>query len=184
MVSEFRTLASVLSRSQLVCVKLNADMQAALRDLLPDEQWEFAEQAGQQFVVVQPASVVRVLTALKHPLHFEYLVDVTAVDYPKRAERFELIYIVYSFATNQRFRVKTTVADAVQPSSVTSLYQAANWLEREVYDMFGIVFAGHPNLKRILMPEEWTGFPLRKDYSIIHQDQAWVQANLGIESGQ
>jgi NADH-quinone oxidoreductase subunit C len=159
-------------------------MHAALADLLPDEHLEFAEHAGQPFVIVPPQSVPRVLVTLKESLHFDYLVDLTAVDYPKRAERFDLIYILYSFSTNQRFRVKTRIAADAEPASAALLYQAANWLEREVYDMFGIVFAGHPNLKRILMPDEWTGFPLRKDYSIIQQDQVWVQDHLGIESGQ
>jgi NADH-quinone oxidoreductase subunit C len=159
-------------------------MNELLTALLPDENLEFAEHVGQQFVIVQPASVLRVLATLKDSLRFDFLVDLTAVDYPKLPLRFELIYILYSFQSNQRFRVKTRIADQFQPQSAAFLYKAANWLEREVYDMFGIVFSGHPNLKRILMPEEWVGFPLRKDYSIIHQDQAWVQENLGIESGQ
>jgi NADH-quinone oxidoreductase subunit C len=112
------------------------------------------------------------------------LTDVTAVDYPKDSARFEIIYILYSFRMNQRVRVKTRVSEAQGVPSLVPLFDAANWLEREVFDMFGIQFTGHPNLKRILMPDDWHGFPLRKDASIIGMDQEWVQKNLGIESGQ
>jgi NADH-quinone oxidoreductase subunit C len=68
--------------------------------------------------------------------------------------------------------------------SVCEIWPAANWLERECYDMFGMVFEGHPKLTRILMPDEWQGYPLRKDYDILKQDTDWVRENLGIESGQ
>ena len=113
-----------------------------------------------------------------------YLVDVTAVDYPKRAERFELFYILYSFARNERLRVKAMIADGAKPATAVGVHPGANWLEREVFDMFGIQFEGHPDMRRILMPEEWEGFPLRKDYGILKQDDRWVRENLGIESGQ
>jgi NADH-quinone oxidoreductase subunit C len=76
------------------------------------------------------------------------------------------------------------VGEGESAPSVASIWPTADWLEREVYDMFGIVLAGHPNLKRLLLPEEWEGFPLRKDYDILQQDDAWVRENLGIESGQ
>jgi NADH-quinone oxidoreductase subunit C len=121
---------------------------------------------------------------LKFEGDFEYLVDLTAVDWPARVERFDLVYVLYSYSRNERLRVKTYIAEGFRPQSAVPAYRTANWLEREVYDMFGIEFAGHPDLRRILLPDEWQGHPLRKDYKIVQQDQQWVQENLGIESGQ
>jgi len=109
---------------------------------------------------------------------------VTAVDYPQRAERFDLVYIVYSFARNQRIRVKTRLAEGYEPATAVNVHLTANWLEREVFDMFGIRFRGHPDLKRILLPDDWQGHPLRKDHPITRVDQRWVKENLGIDSAQ
>ena len=124
------------------------------------------------------------LEYLKLESDFDYLVDITAVDWPKRADRFDVVYILYSFSRNERVRVKIYIPDGYQPETAVGVHLTANWLEREVYDMFGIEFAGHPDMRRILMPDEWQGYPLRKDYGILQQDQRWVQENLGIESGQ
>lgn len=121
---------------------------------------------------------------MRDDLGFDYLVDVTAVHYPKKDLPFELVWIVYSFSRNERIRVKASFADGEEVATVTDLWETANWLEREVFDMFGVKFTGHPNLKRILLPDEWTGHPLRKDYELRKQDQDWVKANLGIESAQ
>jgi len=115
---------------------------------------------------------------------YVFLTDETAVDYPKRDKRFEITYQLYSFRLNNRLRLKVMAAEGEQVPSVTGLWPTANWLEREVYDMFGVQYEGHPDLKRILLPDGWTGHPLRKDYDILKQDDAWVQANLGIPSGQ
>jgi NADH-quinone oxidoreductase subunit C len=115
---------------------------------------------------------------------FDMLVDLTAVDWPKREKRFDVILILYSFAKNERLRLKAHAGENEPVPSVCEIWPAANWLERECYDMFGIVFEGHPDLKRILMPDEWQGHPLRKDYDILKQDTDWVRENLGIESGQ
>jgi NADH-quinone oxidoreductase subunit C len=145
---------------------------------------EFASYLGQNFLVARPEAVVAILRFLRDEAGFDYLVDVTAVDYPQREERFDLIYIVYSFSRNERIRVKTRIRDGYQPETATSVFAGANWLEREVYDMFGIRFAHHPDMKRILLPDEWQGHPLRKDYSIIEMDNRWVKDNLGIDSGQ
>jgi NADH-quinone oxidoreductase subunit C len=115
---------------------------------------------------------------------YTLLTDETAVDYPKREKRFDIIYHLYSFKRNDRLRLKVVVAEGETVPSVVGIWPTANWLEREVYDMFGVVYDGHPDLKRILLPDGWTGHPLRKDYDILRQDEAWVKSNLGIESGQ
>ena len=115
---------------------------------------------------------------------YKLLTDLTAVDYPKREKRFELVYHLYSFKRNDRLRVKVLAGGDEKIPSVVGMWPTANWLEREVFDMFGVQYEGHPDMKRILLPDEWTGHPLRKDYDILRQDDNWVQANLGIKSGQ
>jgi NADH-quinone oxidoreductase subunit C len=115
---------------------------------------------------------------------FDMLVDLTAVDWPKREKRFDVVLNLYSFAKNERLRLKAHAGENEPAPSVCEIWPAANWMERECYDMFGIVFEGHPNLTRILLPDEWQGYPLRKDYDILKQDTDWVRENLGIESGQ
>jgi len=115
---------------------------------------------------------------------YDFLTDLTAVDWPKREKRFDVVWNLYSFARNERLRLKVHAADGESVPSVIGVWPVANWMEREAYDMFGIRFEGHPDLRRILLPDEWQGFPLRKDYDILKQDQDWVRENLGIESGQ
>lgn len=145
---------------------------------------EFSTYQGQKFLVCDPDSTVPTIEYLKAEERFDYLVDLTAVDYPKREARFEVVYILYSFSRNERIRVKTLIKEGQKPQTAMGVHLTANWLEREVYDMFGIEFAGHADLRRILMPDDWQGFPLRKDYGILDMDSRWVQENLGIESGQ
>jgi NADH-quinone oxidoreductase subunit C len=139
---------------------------------------------GQNYFSVDRALIPDILRLLRDEEQFDYCVDVTAVHYPKREKQFDVVWILYSFPRNERVRVKTQIADGDSLPSCVSIWPTANWLEREVYDMFGIKFDGHPDLKRILLPDGWKGFPLRKDYGILQQDQEWVQINLGIESGQ
>jgi len=158
---------------------------ASLQSRFGDQIQSFSTYVGQNFLIAEPAAVIPILEHLKIEEEVEYLVDVTAVHYPKREKQFELVYILYRFPPhNERIRVKTMIADGEKMPTATVVHPTADWLEREVFDMFGIEFEGHPNLKRILLPEEWQGYPLRKDYGIFQQDQRWVQENLGIESGQ
>ncbi len=139
---------------------------------------------GQNYMVVDRSLIPEILVLLRDEEKFDYCVDVTAVHYPKREKQFDVIWILYSFARNERVRVKTMIAEKETLPSSVQTWPTCNWLEREVFDMFGIRFDGHPDLKRILLPEDWKGYPLRKDYGIIQQDQEWVHNNLGIESGQ
>jgi NADH-quinone oxidoreductase subunit C len=162
----------------------DSDLAKEIKERFGDRIVETSTYLGQNFIVVKPDTPAHVIEYLKLDADFDYLVDITAVDWPKRAERFDVVYILYSFARNERVRVKTYIAEGYQPETVVNVHLTANWLEREVFDMFGIEFAGHPDMRRILLPEEWQGYPLRKDYGIIQQDDRWVQENLGIESGQ
>jgi NADH-quinone oxidoreductase subunit C len=145
------------------------------------EAWLDRKQA---ILVVAAPLLLEIARCCRDDEQFDMLTDLTAVDWPKRAKRFDVILNLYSFAKNERLRLKAMVAEDESVPSVCPIWAAANWLEREAYDMFGIDFEGHPDLRRILLPDEWEGFPLRKDYDILKQDTAWVQANLGIESGQ
>jgi NADH-quinone oxidoreductase subunit C len=119
---------------------------------------------------IPPADVTGVLTFLKNDCGFDLLVDITAVDlleYPDARNRFRVFYALANTSTAERIYVRTHLdePDLTLPSAYP-LWRGADWMEREVFDMFGIRFAGHPNLKRILMPEEFTAFPLRKDYPL------------------
>jgi NADH-quinone oxidoreductase subunit C len=139
---------------------------------------------GQNYMVVDRSLIPEILQVLRNEEQFDYCVDITAVHFPKREKQFDVVWVLYSFPRNERIRVKTLIAeDESLPSSVP-LWATTNWLEREVFDMFGIKFDGHPDMKRILLPDGWKGHPLRKDYGILQQDNEWVQINLGIESGQ
>ncbi len=162
----------------------DSEIPQILKEQFGDQVTECSTYLDQHFIAARPDSVIPILEFLKLEADFDYLVDVTAVDYPQRAERFDLIYVLYSFARNERIRVKTRIPDGYKPETATSVHLTANWLEREVFDMFGIEFAGHPDMRRILLPEDWEGYPLRKDKSITAMDNRWVEEHLGIESGQ
>lgn len=138
----------------------------------------------QNIIVVSREKWLDVARYTRDEEKFNLLSDLTAVHWPKRERPFEIVANLYSFAKNERVRLKTQAADGEAVASVSAVWPTANWLEREIYDMFGVKFEGHPDLKRILLPDEWQGFPLRKDYDILTQDTDWIRENLGIESGQ
>jgi NADH-quinone oxidoreductase subunit C len=134
-------------------------------DRFTDALQESSDFRGDLSVVLRPGAVVDVARYLKAEEGFDYLLYAAAVDWPARDPRFTVVWEVRSLAKQTRIRVKTTAAmpDPHAPS-LTSVWPAANWHERETFDLFGITFDGHPDLRRILMPQSWEGFPLRKDY--------------------
>jgi NADH-quinone oxidoreductase subunit C len=134
--------------------------------------WTFAESARthQKRIVVHAGQLTSYLEFLKNECGFDLLVDVTCVDYLHyrgAKDRFGLVYALSNTATNERLFVRTFLNEPnLTVASAVPLWEGANWMEREVFDMFGIEFAGHPDLRRILLPDEFAGFPLRKDYPL------------------
>jgi NADH/F420H2 dehydrogenase subunit C len=141
---------------------------ASLQAALPGAVTGISYWVGDWTVIVAAPQILDVTRHLRDApdAAFDLCSDVTATDWPPRPERFDVIYALYSTRHRHRIRVKTKVAENQPLASVTSVWPAANWLEREIYDMFGVNFTGHPDRRRILMPEDWQGFPQRKDYPL------------------
>src|SRR5688572_21853673 len=140
---------------------------------------EASEFLDQLSVRVERDRIVEVCDFLKQDeeTHFDYLSDVTCVHYPERVEApFEVVYNLFSIPLNHRVRLKVNTSDTV--GSVTSIWPAANWMEREIYDLFGVRFTGHPDLRRLLLPPDWEGYPLRKDYPLEFIENAWTERHL------
>ena len=142
----------------------------ALKTKFADVELSFSQFRDNHRVSVPAGRLLEILTFLKADLHFDFLSDITAVDYLEyegAKDRFGVVYVLVNTHTGERLILKTHVndPDPVLPS-VYSLWKAADWLEREVYDMFGIKFSDHPDLRRILTPDEFTAYPLRKDYPL------------------
>ncbi len=158
----------------------------ALQGGLPGAVEHVSYWVGDWAVIVGAARFAEVCAFLRDTpgCQFDYLSDLTAVDWPSRPEkRFDLVACLYSTALRHRLRVKARLAEGEASASVTGVWPAANWLEREVFDMFGVPFTGHPNLARMLMPFDWQGHPQRKDYPLegpgellMESPQAWLKA--------
>jgi NADH-quinone oxidoreductase subunit C len=148
---------------------ISETIQAALTDCLGPTGFSTSEYRDNRRIIVPADRIHKALESLKKA-GFDMLIDVTAVDYlnyPDAKDRFGLIYALLSTATGERLYVKTFLNEPeLSVPSAFSLWRGADWMEREVYDMFGFRFEGHPDLRRILMPEEYTAFPLRKDYPL------------------
>jgi NADH-quinone oxidoreductase subunit C len=136
---------------------------AALDDVAATARFEFDELT----VEVKPANILEALRRLKHDLKFERLSTVTAVDRYPAEPRFEIVYHLQAIAGKQRLRLKARLSgDNPEIESAFAVYRSANWYEREVFDLFGVRFLNHPNLTRIMMPDDWIGYPLRKDVPV------------------
>ena len=150
----------------------DAEVPAYLQDLkrrLPEGALQLSYYLGDWTAIVASEHLLDAAQFLRDTpgARFDYCSDVTAVDWLSRpGPRFDVVYCLYSTPLRQRLRLKVRAADGQSVPSVSGLWKAANWLEREVFDLFGIPFAGHPDLRRILMPEEWQGHPQRKDYPL------------------
>ena len=141
---------------------------AALQAAVPGSVTAVSYFVGDWTIVVPVAQLLGVARHLRDApdAAFDCCSDVTATDWPPRAERFDVVYCLYSTRHRHRIRVKVRAAELQPVPSVTGIWSGANWLEREVFDMFGVNFTGHPDRRRILMPEDWQGYPQRKDYPL------------------
>ena len=165
-------------------VPLDNELTRRYRERFGSAVLDTLEDRKQSILIVDALQLVKIARYSRDEEKFDLLEDYTAVDWPRREKRFDLVVQLYSFTHNARLRLKIPLGAGEIPETLVPIWPVANWLEREIFDLFGIEFRGHPNLKRIMLPDEWQGHPLRKDYDILQQDTAWVRENLGIESGQ
>lgn len=148
-----------------------------IKEKFPDEVLEAKEFRKQAAVTLKKDKILEICRYLHDDsaLCFDYLVDVCGVDYRgRKGKRFEVVYHLYSIKRCHAVRLKAEVPESsLEIDSVTAVWAGANWHERECYDMFGIIFKGHHDLRRILMPEDWEGNPLRKDYPVKGLEKEW-----------
>jgi NADH-quinone oxidoreductase subunit C len=135
----------------------------------PESIIETHSYRGDDTAVVRKEDLLEICQFLRDDkeLLYNFMMDLTAVDYLGREPRFEVVYHLYSLTFNRRFRIKTRVSESeCSVDSIVSLWPSANWFEREAFDLYGVIFNGHPELRRILLYEDFQGHPLRKDYPI------------------
>jgi NADH-quinone oxidoreductase subunit C len=138
-----------------------------------------SEFRGETTVVVKKEEIVAVCAFLKAELGFNFLTDLCSIDYLGQAPRFMVVYQLYNIGTHKRLRIKAAVEEGdARIDTVSGVWATANWLERECYDLMGIVFNNHPDPRRILMPDDWIGYPLRKDYPVQGPDREPYQGRL------
>lgn len=161
----------------------------SVKDNLSNQILSTKEFRGETTFYIDRSNVLDVCSILKNDFGFKFLADLTAVDYLEvKSPRFEVIYYLHRFGDhygdNTRIRLKVEVlSDDLSIASVTPIWKGADWLEREVYDMFGIKFHGHPDLRRILMPEDYDEFPLRKDFNVRDRESSKKSFQKALREG-
>lgn len=145
-----------------------SELGASIKAALGDDILSVDLKRGELAVTARRGAIIKVLTHLRDATDcaFEQLMDITAADYPDREERFEVVYILLSLKRNQRVKVKVATDEDTPVASAISVYSAANWYERETWDMYGVFFDGHPDLRRILTDYGFEGHPFRKDFPL------------------
>ena len=156
------------------------DLAGSLKEHLGDDLLSARSFLKQNIYTVDRKRLLETMVFLKEDHDFDFLVDVTALDYLGDEDRWCLVYHLYSHSSRLLVRVKSRLGEGEVAPSMSSIWKSADWMEREVFDMFGVQFGGHPDLKRILLPDDWHGHPLRKDYDIKLQDQSWINKHLKI----
>lgn len=153
-----------------------------LKEHFPGAVQRAIESFGMQELLIERGKLVEICRALRddHEARFDYLTDVTARHIPGSEKPFQTIYHLYSFPRNVRLRIKVDLGAEEPALSVVPVWSSANWMEREAFDMIGIRFEGHPDLRRILLPEDWEGHPLRKDYPMEFRYNRWTQEHLNL----
>ncbi|MEJ7709510.1 MAG: NADH-quinone oxidoreductase subunit C [Pyrinomonadaceae bacterium] len=160
----------IAAQTETAPTSVNTALVAAVRNNRPDMLGEVVEAFGEVTLIVKREHLVELLSYLKTEpaLHFNFLADICGADRgPEEEPRFEVNYHIFSTTKHHRLRLKVLLnEDDPHVPSVTGLWRTANWHERETYDMFGVIFDGHPDLRRILLPEDWQGHALRKDFPL------------------
>jgi len=161
----------------------------SLQNEFPKNIVDIKQYRNETTILVDKESIHKICNHLKYNLDFTFLADLTAVDYLEvKSPRYEVVYHIHRFGPdceeNVRIRLKAELTDS-EPKidSVVSIWSSADWLEREVYDMFGIKFIGHPDLRRILMPDDYEPFPLRKDFDVRNREASKKSFENAIEDG-
>ncbi len=162
----------------------------SLRNNFPDTITDLTSFRGETTLTIKKKRIGEVCNFLKKDFDFKFMVDITALDYLEfKTPRFEVVYYLHRFGLefdeNIRIRLKVVVSEEdLKVDSVVPVWSGADWLEREVYDMFGIEFVGHPDLRRILMPEDYEPFPLRKDFDVRDREASKRSFERALNEGE